>query len=192
MDISFENKRKPKRGRVLLSDPFSNDDYFKRSVVYLCEHHKDGSFGFVLNNYIDLDLFEISKNFPKIDTKISIGGPVQTENIFFLHTLGADKIEGSLKIEDGIFLGGSYDQLVDLINAKKVSNKEVRFFLGYSGWSANQLQEELDQHAWIVAPVLNPLEVMDFNVEKLWEKFMKREGKKFDLLSQFPVDLTLN
>lgn len=191
MDISFENKRKAQKGKILLSDPFSNDDYFGRSVVYLCDHNSEGSFGFVLNNYIDLDLHEIAKNFPNIKTKVSIGGPVETQSIFFLHTLG-EKIEGSQLVGDGIYVGGDYSQLLDLIDQKKITNKQIRFFLGYSGWTKGQLQEEIENHAWIVVPVINKNEVMDFNIDKLYEHYMRREGKKYDLLSQFPSDFMAN
>ena len=191
MDISFENKRQARRGRVLLSDPFSDDDYFGRAVVYLCDHNSEGSFGFVLNNFLDLDLHEITKNFPKIVTRVSIGGPVQTQNIFFIHTLG-DRIPDSQLIGDGIYVGGSYDKLVQLIQDNEITNKEVRFFLGYSGWSPGQLKEEIENHAWIVVPVLNQGEIMDFSVDRLWESYMKREGKKYDLLAKFPVDVSAN
>jgi putative transcriptional regulator len=191
MDISFENKRKAQKGRILLSDPFSNDDYFGRSVVYLCDHNSEGSFGFVLNNYIDLDLHEIAKNFPNIKTRVSIGGPVETQSIYFLHTL-ENKIEGSQHVGDGIYVGGDYSQLTELIEKKEISEKDVRFFLGYSGWTKGQLQEEIENHAWIVVPVINKHEVMDTNIDKLYEHYMRREGKKYDILSQFPSDFMAN
>jgi putative transcriptional regulator len=191
MDLSFQNKRKAKKGRVLLADPFSKDKYFGRSVVYLGEHNDEGSFGFVLNNFIDLDLQEIAKNFPKMDTRVSIGGPVKTENIYFIHTLG-EVIPDSQLVDDGIYLGGDYDTLLQLIEQGKVAKNEVRFFLGYSGWSPGQLKEELDANAWVVAPVLSSMEVMDVKIDELWEHYMRRQGKKFELLSKFPADFSLN
>jgi len=191
MDITFENKRKAKRGRVLLADPFSNDDYFSRSVVFLCDHNSEGTFGFVLNNYLDMNLDEVAKNFPKLNARVSIGGPVETQNIFFIHSLGK-QIEGSQHVSDNIYVGGNYDQVIQLIEQKKITSREIRFFLGYSGWSSKQLQAEIDQHAWIVVPVLNQLEVMDASIDQLWERFMRREGKKYDLLSKFPMDFTSN
>src|SRR5690554_7603126 len=74
INLSFENKRKPRKGRVLIADPFSKDEYFGRSVVYLCDHNSEGTFGFVLTNYLDLNLAEVAKNFPNISANISIGG----------------------------------------------------------------------------------------------------------------------
>lgn len=191
MEITFKNKRKPKKGRLLLADPFHMDEYFSRAVVYMCEHNTEGSFGFVLTNYLEIDLHEIAKNFPKIDTKVSLGGPVQTDNIYFIHTLG-DKIENSQLIDDGIYVGGDYDQLISLINKGEVTNKNVRFFLGYAGWTSNQLNEEISNNAWIVVPVLNPREVMDYSIEELWSNYMKREGKVYDILASSPIDFTLN
>ena len=191
MDFSFTNNRIPKKGRVLLSDPFSDDNYFGRSVVYLCEHNKKGTFGFVLNNFLDLKLDEVAKNFPKIDTNVSIGGPVQTESIYFLHTLG-DLIPGSVEVSDGIFMGGEYDLIVQLLEDEKISQRDVRFFLGYSGWEAGQLDEEIERNTWRVAPVIDQGEIMDYTIEDIWQKFMRREGKKYDILSRSPVDFSSN
>lgn len=191
MDLSFSNKRKARKGRVLIADPFTDDDYFGRSVVYICDHYSEGTFGFVLNNFIDIDLNEVAKNFPDIKSNISIGGPVQTEQIFFLHTVGKT-IEGSMEVDDGIFIGGDYDQLKQKLDDGEIDPSKVRFFLGYSGWSTGQLQEEIDNHSWIVAPVLSPLEIMDDKVIDIWSNYMRRQGKKYDILSRSPVDFTAN
>lgn len=191
MDLSFENKRIAKKGRVLIADPFSDDEYFGRAVVYLCEHNEEGSFGFVLNNYIGLKLEEVAKNFPKLDTKVSIGGPVHTENIYFIHTIG-DAIPDSQLVEDGIYLGGDYDTLLQMIDENKVSTNQVRFFLGFSGWSKDQLQSEIKEHAWIVGSVLNSGEIMDVAIDDLWSHYMRRQGKKYDILAKFPKDINLN
>jgi len=191
MDLSFKNKRKATRGRVLISDPFSKDVYFGRSVVYLCDHNEDGTFGFVLTNFIDLNLSDIAKNFPKITSKVSIGGPVQTDSIYFIHMLG-NRIPGSVEVSDGIYIGGDYDLLLEKINSGELDETKVRFFLGYSGWSAGQLDDEIKRNNWIVAPVLNPLEIMDTSITDVWKKFMKREGKKYDVLSRAPLDFSDN
>lgn len=191
IDLSFKNNRKPKKGSVLISDPFSKDAYFGRSVVYLCEHNEHGSYGFVLTNYIDLNLADISKNFPKVMSKVSIGGPVQTDRIFFLHLLG-NRLPDSIEIEDGIYTGGDYDLLVEQLNDGTIDEKKVRFFLGHSGWGPDQLEEEISRNNWIVVPVLNPLEIIDTTIPDIWKKFMKREGKKYDILSRAPIDFNDN
>src|SRR5699024_219063 len=120
MDFTFENRRLPKRGDVLVADPFSKNDYFGRSIVYICDHNKDGTFGFVINNYLSVNLAEMANNFPNIDTKVSVGGPVQTESIFFIHMLG-EQLPGSVKITDQLFMGGDYPLLVSLLNEGKIN-----------------------------------------------------------------------
>lgn len=191
LDFSFKNKRKPQSGRVLVSDPFSKGDYFERSVIYLCEHNEEGTFGFVLGNYLDFNLADIAKNFPNISARISIGGPVQTDSIFFLHTLG-EIIEGSLEVDDGLYMGGNYDQLTQMLNDGKASIQEVRFFLGYSGWEPQQLEEEIENNSWIVCPVTDSKEIMDSSINDLWHRYMKREGKKYEILAQSPIDFIDN
>ncbi|HZH86865.1 MAG TPA: YqgE/AlgH family protein [Brumimicrobium sp.] len=191
IDLSFKNKREPRKGRVLIADPFTKDEYFGRSIVYICDHNSEGTFGFVLTNYLDLNLSEVAKNFPNVSANISIGGPVQTENIFFLHTLG-DRIPGSIEVDDGIFIGGDYDLITEQLSEGTIDNSKVRFFLGYSGWDPGQLDEEISRNNWIVAPVLNPMEIMDTSIPDIWQKFMKREGKKYDILSRAPIDFNDN
>ena len=111
MKTLFEpkNSEKPSKGKVLISEPFLDDPYFKRVVIVLCEHNDEGTFGFVLNNYIDnIELTEMIIDFPEFDTKVSIGGPVSTSNIFYLHTRG-DIIPNSQEITKDLFFGGDYD-----------------------------------------------------------------------------------
>ena len=88
MKITPENTENPSRGKILLSEPFLSDPYFKRAAILLCEHNDDGSFGFVLNNYLDMSLDQIMSGLPKLPTRISVGGPVNNSNLYYLHTLG--------------------------------------------------------------------------------------------------------
>jgi putative transcriptional regulator len=158
-DIAFTNKFFPRKGRILLSDPFLGDEYFERSVVYLCEHSKDGSFGFVLNHYVDVNLNQLNPAFPSIDAVMSIGGPVENESMYFMHTFG-NELNDSLEIMDGIYIGGDFQQLYSFISEKHFQDKKIRFFLGYSGWSAGQLQEEIKENAWIVSKIDSADEIM--------------------------------
>ena len=85
--IHTSNQANPQAGNVLLSEPFLDDPYFGRKVVLLCEHNEEGSFGFVLNNYVDIDVDEVMDDLPKLDTRISVGGPVKNGNLYYLHTV---------------------------------------------------------------------------------------------------------
>ena len=192
MNINFspDANIKPERGQVLLSEPFLNDPYFKRTVILLCEHNEEGSFGFVLNNYIDVELEQIMENIPIFGNKISIGGPVRNSNLYYIHTLG-DQIEDSLEILPGVFMGGNFETLRKKLFSGEVDKNQVRFFVGYSGWSPDQLQAEIKANSWFVTNVDRET-VMDTDIEDLWKVIMKKLGKKGELISKMPEDPNLN
>jgi len=191
IDLSFTNTLPPRKGRILLSDPFLGDEYFERSVVYLCEHSEEGSFGFVLNNYIDIQLTQLNEKFPDMIAKLSIGGPVEKETMYFMHTLG-DKLKDSLLIDQNIYMGGDFEQLYQEVSVDLIAQNKVRFFIGYSGWSAGQLQKEIKEHAWIVANVDTIEDLMNVNITDLWKHYMNKLGKKYKIMSDFPIDPSEN
>ena len=187
IDLSFSNKLMPKKGRVLLSDPFLGDEYFERSVVYICEHSKEGSFGFVLNNYVEFNLQQLNEKFREIDVKVSIGGPVEKETMYFMHTL-ENQINDSLFIDKNVYMGGDFTQLYALVDHDLLKQHKIRFFVGYSGWDKGQLMEEINDNAWIVADVENVNDIMDESIPDLWKHFMNKQGEKYKIISQFPKD----
>ena len=191
LDISFTNQLKPKKGRILISDPFVGDEYFERSVVYLCEHSKEGSFGFVLNNLVDVNIDELNPNFPAITVPMAIGGPVETESLYFLHTLGHDLNE-SIELQKGIFIGGDFEQLATLVSEEHFKNNSIRFFLGYSGWESKQLEEEIADHVWVVAEIDSIDEIMNTSLEDPWKYFIQKLGGKYKLISNFPMNPSEN
>ncbi len=187
LDISFKNIIPPKKGRILISDPFVGDEYFERSVVYLCEHSEEGSFGFVLNNLIDVNLKELNDQFPDLDIQISTGGPVETESMFFIHTL-ADELNESIALGNGIYIGGDFEQLYTIIDEKHMNENTIRFFLGYSGWEAGQLEEEIAENAWVVAEISDAKEIMEIQQPDTWKYFMNKLGSKYKIMTDFPID----
>ncbi len=187
LDITFETDLEPKKGRVLISDPFAGDEYFERSVVYLCEHSKEGSFGFILNKYVEIDINELNPDFPELKTRLTLGGPVETESLYFLHTLG-NQLNDSIELKDGIFIGGDFDQLTKVINDTHFENNQIRFFLGYAGWDPEQLKYEIEDNAWVVAEVDNIYEIMNTQMDDPWTYFISKLGKKFELYTTFPLN----
>jgi putative transcriptional regulator len=180
----------PQKGQVLLSEPFLNDPYFRRTVVFLCEHNAEGSFGFVLNNYIDVELEQIMDNMPAFEGRISIGGPVRNSNLYYLHTLG-HQIDDSVEVIPGLFMGGNFDNLRTLLLAGKVNKNDVRFFVGYSGWSPDQLEEEIKQKSWFVTSINKEI-VMNSENDDLWKTILKTMGVKGKLVANLPDDPSLN
>lgn len=188
--ITPENTVNPSRGKVLLSEPFLTDPYFKRAAILLCEHNEEGSFGFVLNNYLDMSLDQIMSGLPELPTRVSVGGPVNSSNLYYLHTLGNSIID-SKEIAKGIFLGGDFERLKDEIAKGNVGSNQVRFFVGYSGWSANQLEEEMAQNSWYVAEA-KPEIVMNIDSDNLWAEFLESMGPKYSKMIDLPTDPNLN
>ncbi|MEM7162157.1 MAG: YqgE/AlgH family protein [Bacteroidota bacterium] len=190
IEFNPQSRLSPEKGRILISEPFLSDPYFKRTVILLCEHNDEGSFGFVLNRYLDMGISRIMKEFPDIETKVGVGGPVQNQNLFFLHTLG-DVLEGSTEVVNGVFMGGNFDILKLMIESGKIDESNVRFFVGYSGWSADQLDQELKEKSWIVAPS-NKHSIMSTSNDSLWGDSLKSLGKKYAHLANFPENPRYN
>lgn len=187
MDLSFRNNRFPKKGSILISDPFLADGYFTRSVVILCDYSNDGSFGLVLTNYLEIDFSTIDASFPIPNAKVSVGGPVDTEHLFYIHQFGS-AIEESILIKENLYFGGNYSQLQQLLQLNKENEKKVRFFLGYAGWGATQLVEELKENAWIVVDNISVEEIMNTDEPEFWKYCLEKQGTRFKIISQFPLN----
>lgn len=186
LDINFNNFNKPRQGSLLIAEPFTDDDYFRRSVVLLCEHNEKGSFGFVLNNYIDLDFNELSQDILSIDTPVSVGGPVDINNMYYLHTF--KDVPDSIKVTDDIYLGGDYPFLIKKLKDCEFPENHARFFLGYSGWGRMQLEEEIIGKSWAVLNGSIHGLIMDTDQNDLWKKSLGKLGHKFKLFRNFPIN----
>lgn len=177
-------------GSILIAEPFMMDASFKRSVVLVCEERVDGTVGFILNKKLDIKMEEVMSNFPQIETDIYYGGPVATDTIHFIHNVG-ELIEESSEISRGVYWGGDFEKLRFLVETEVVKAHNVRFFIGYSGWSEGQLKEELDAGAWIV-------DTMDANYAfnkrngDLWQKILNNKGASFSVISKMPDDPRYN
>ncbi len=189
-NLKPENKLSPETGRILIAEPFMEDSYFQRTVVLLCAHDEEGSFGFILNKYVDMELTDIMEMLPKMKNRIGMGGPVQNSNLYYIHTFG-ERLTGSLQIGDNLFVGGDFDVLKELLEAKAVDKSEIRFFVGYSGWDANQLSEELESESWYVSTA-DGLPLFDTKVSDFWGLALKKMGGEFANLAHFPSDPNLN
>jgi putative transcriptional regulator len=186
------NKIEPERGRILISEPFADDFYFKRSVVLLIEHNEHGSMGFILNNYsIKIPVTSILRDMPDFGGRLSLGGPVSTDSLFYMHTLGS-KVEGSIPIMHNLYWGGDFDEIKRLITLGTANETNLRFFLGYSGWSEGQLASEISRNSWLVSES-KVGEIMNTNEKKnLWKQSLKNLGQKYELWANFPEDPNLN
>lgn len=190
LDLDPRSRVRPAKGRLLVSEPFLPDPYFRRTVVLLCEHNEEGSFGFVLNRPMEMSVNDLMENMPAIHSMVHIGGPVQSGNLFYLHTLGPH-LQGSVEVVDGVFMGGDHDRLVAILAADPSLAKHVRFFVGYSGWSEGQLDRELNDRSWLVAHA-DRKRIMAVDARSLWAETLRSMGPEFAPLANFPEDPGLN
>ena len=178
------------KGNILISEPFLADNYFRRSIVYLTEHNEEGSLGFVLNKPLGIRINEVVDDFPECDLTVSVGGPVSNNTVHYIHTLGA-QIPDSVEVSDGIFWGGDFDLVRQLIAEGSVKPHELRFFLGYAGWSEGQLDSEMEEHAWLVGRLPKRM-VMHSMGSEFWEKTLGSYKNKYKAWANFPEDPGLN
>jgi putative transcriptional regulator len=184
------NDIKPSKGKILISEPFLIDYYFKRSVVLLAEHNEEGTFGLILNKKVDLLLSDVLQDFPQFDAPVYLGGPVKTDSLYFLHTLG-NQLENSLEITNGLFWGGDIEVIKEMISIGKITTKDIKFFVGYSGWVSKQLEGELARNSWLVSSI-KCWQVMEANPDKLWKESLKKLGKEYAFWTNFPSDPIMN
>ena len=184
------NDVKPERGKILISEPLLMDYYFKRSVVLLAEHNEEGTFGVIMNKPLSVRLNEVVKDFPDFDSEIYLGGPVQSDSLFFIHTIG-EKIEGSHEIIDGIYWGGEMEAVKEMISLNLIKPDEIRFYIGYSGWSPKQLDEELVKNSWVVS-LAKASYLLNTNPGVLWKQSLEKLGEEYSQWTKYPDDPMLN
>ena len=174
------------KGRLLLSEPFLKDYFFRRSVILMLDHDDFGSMGMIINRETEYNIRDLVDDFPEFDSKVFLGGPVQTENIFILHRKG-DLITGSQEVIPGLFWGGDFEQIKELIKLGVLKNTDIRFYLGYSGWSKDQLKNELKENSWIVAESKNDY-LFAKQAKDLWKKILEIYKDDYEMWLNFPVD----
>lgn len=178
-------------GTLLISAPMMQDPNFRRSVVLLCEHRQgEGTFGLTLNRQLDVQLGDVLEDFVAYNPPLYLGGPVQRETLHYLHTR-SDTIPGGVSLPDNVTWGGNFDIVQQLAKSGDVSSADLRFFLGYAGWGPGQLEAELDEEAWILAPGAADL-IFDVKPEALWRTILRRMGGEYAVLANFPDDPRMN
>lgn len=176
------------QGKVIIAKPFLSDGYFKRSVVFIVEHNEEGTIGFVINRRLDLDVSEVLRGVDKTNLQLFAGGPVSTDQLFFVHK-HPDVIEDSLEIGGGFYWGGNFEQALSIVFSEK--KHTLRFFIGYTGWSPNQLQDEIDGETWLITEP-NFSKLFEENPDNSWGAELKRLGNKYASLDNFPDEPSLN
>ncbi len=180
----------PAPGILLIADPFLKDPNFLRTVVFLCEHKEEGSFGFVLNRKYENTLDELIPELEGYKMPVYYGGPVQIDTIHFLHQY-PDEIPGGHEVLKGVYWGGDFEAVINLIKKDEVDSNKIRFYIGYSGWGTGQLVEELNEKTWLTVKANRKL-VFHRNYEEIWKDSLKYLGGDYEMMVNFPIDPQLN
>ncbi|MDQ2720313.1 MAG: YqgE/AlgH family protein [Bacteroidota bacterium] len=180
----------PSKGILLIANPFLKDPNFSRSVIFLCEHLTEGTFGFVLNKQLPKKLGELLPDLIGINLPVYIGGPVQQDALHFLHQY-PDLISGGEEVSKGIYWGGNFESLLIHLKNDSIDPAKVRFFIGYSGWTEGQLDYELKEESWLTVMATRKL-IFNTTPENIWKDSLTQLGGNYKMMINFPTDPALN
>lgn len=188
MNLAHDKHPTPNVGSLLIAEPYSGEPYFKRSAILMVEHNENGDVGFVLSKPLSLSLPDLLDNFSRNDFIVSLGGPVAPSSLHYIHTLGDVVIPGAIHIKNNIYWGGDFDILRKFINSGDVTSSEVKFFVGYSGWTTGQLSDEIKNGDWGVTAI-DDIDLMG-DCRNLWYDLIERDDKykKWLLVPENPED----
>lgn len=181
----------PEKGHLLIAEPsILGDMSFNRSVILIADHTEEGSIGFILNKPLE---YTINDLIPEIEASLKIynGGPVEQDNLYFIHKI-PDLIPNSIEISHGIFWGGDFDTVTELINKGELNDNDIRFFLGYTGWETDQLIDELHSNTWVVVKNIYKESIIKKSDVKFWKEKMLELGGDYSIWSNAPEDPSYN
>lgn len=185
-----KSKMKPSAGKLLVSEPFMPNMYFKRTVILLIEHNEEGSIGVVLNKPTFLKIKDVVNSFPDVNHTVHSGGPVNINNIYFLHRL-SDIISEGDKLVDDVYWGGNKEEIIDILQANYFEDDKMRIFMGYSGWTPGQLDFEIENYSWIVTDLNTDL-IFNTPAKELWSAVVEDMGHEYSYWKNLPINPQMN
>ena len=178
------------KGVLLIANPFLKDPNFSRSVVLICENMPEGTFGFVLNKLMPQKLSELIPDLEGIDFPVYEGGPVKVDSLHFLHQY-PDLIMGGEDLGSGVFWGGNFESLKIHLKNNTIDPEKLKFFVGYSGWMAGQLDFEMKEESWVTVQA-TPKLIFNTAPENTWKDSLKELGGEYEMMINYPLDPRLN
>lgn len=181
------------KGSLLVSEPIMEDAYFSRSVCFLIDITPDGGkVGLLLNKRLNCHLKDILPGFQyEGEAEVFCGGPVELDRLTLLHCLG-DKLGESYEIIPGVFVGGEIEKVKEYLKAGGEVEGKLRFFLGYSGWSSGQLEDEIRRHSWAVDNSVNPEKLLEGQGLDYWSREVRKLGEACRNWLNVPLDPSFN
>jgi len=181
-------KNKVSTGTILISKPFIEDKRFEKTIILIVETNSDGSIGFILNKKTNKTMNDIvTKQSENFNINIQHGGPVETNNLFFMHK-HPQYIPDGKEIKNGIFWGGDMNVLLDTIHDGKIDTNQILFFIGYAGWENGQLQSEIKEGSWL----LHDINITELNTNLSWQELLIQINRDYEVWATAPSDFHLN
>lgn len=179
------------KGHLLIAEPsIIGDISFNRSIILIADHNPQGSIGFILNKPLDFTLQDL---IPEIEIPFEVynGGPVEQDNLYYIHKT-PEIIPNSIEISDGLYWGGDFQKVTELIKKDQLKGEDIRFFLGYSGWETNQLTSELRSNAWILSENMHRKRIIEKVNTSFWKEKMLELGGDYSIWSNAPENPAYN
>ena len=182
---SYLLKFKMEKNQILVATPnIFGDLYFRRTVVLQVGDSNNTIMGFILNKKMNYTLNEIT---PKIKKPFPLfyGGPIETDSLFFIYSSKV-KVKDAIPISKNLNWGGDFNEIIELIKHNKISKDDIKFFLGYSGWSQSQLKIEIKENSWEIFEQFDESLVLSKKTENIWKNFINLKGEKYLMWSNSP------
>ncbi len=178
------------KGKLLIAEPsILNDHSFNRAIILLTEHTENSTIGFILNKPLD---YTVKDLIPEIDCNFLVyqGGPVDQDSLFFIHK-SPDLIRDGIKVTEDIYWGGDFNSLKDALINQEISPSQIRFFLGYSGWISNQLDDEIAANSWFISEN-DFTNILNEDNKSLWKNKLLQKGGEYKIWANAPGNINLN
>ena len=180
------------RGHLLLAAPSLFDPNFRRTVVFIAEHGEEGAMGLVLNRPAEVSVVDtvpdLAAYAADVEEPIYVGGPVQTQAVIVIAEFDLPERSPAIVLDDDVGFvpadADDHDELATLC-------RRTRVFAGHSGWGPGQLDDELEEKAWITAPAIRE-DLFTDDPDGLWSTVMRRKGGQYRLIATMPQDPALN
>ena len=179
------------KGHLLIAEPsIIGDLSFNRSIILIADHNPEGSIGFILNKPLDFTLQDL---IPEIEIPFEVynGGPVEQDNLYYVHKT-PELIPNSIEISYGLYWGGDFQKVTELIKKDQLKGEDIRFFLGYSGWETNQLTSELRSNTWILSENMHRKQIIEKVNTSFWKEKMLELGGDYSIWSNAPENPAYN
>ena len=177
------------KGQLLVASADLHEPNFHRTVVLVTEHTDDGALGVVLNRPAETTVVEAVPGLSALvpdDALVYVGGPVDQESLLVLAEFDDPEVAAAIVFDDVGFVPGDAD-ITDTAGALR----RARVYAGYAGWSAGQLDAELEAEGWIVEPARHD-DVFAEDPHALWKRVLSRKGGAYAFLATIPPDPSLN